>query len=182
MSQLARGVAANAENARFIASPLPVVLHVLGATLFCLLGALQFAPFTRGSRWHRVVGRVVFPAGVVAALSGLWMGLVYPLPLADAHPLLKGFRVVLGLGMVLTLVLGWRAILRRDIRAHRAWMVRSYAIGIGAGTQALIMVPWWLLFGKPAGIAYALLMGAGWALNLVVAEYRVRVPHRRPTA
>jgi len=170
MSQLVRGVGPNAENARFVASPLPIALHVLGATLFCVLGALQLAPFGRGSRWHRVVGLVVLPAGIVAAFSGLWMALVYRLPVAENHPLLKAFRLVLGVGMVLMLLLGWRAILRRDIGAHRAWMIRGYAIGMGAATQALVMVPWWLLLGKPTGITHALLMGSGWALNLVVAE------------
>jgi len=68
------------------------------------------------------------------------------------------------------LVLGSLAIRRRDFEAHRAWLVRSYAIGMGAGTQALVLVPWWLLLGKPSGITYALLMGLGWGLNLVVAE------------
>jgi len=32
------------------------------------------------------------------------------------------------------------------------------------------VVPLWLLFGKPTGITYALIMGAGWALNLCLAE------------
>ena len=34
------------------------------------------------------------------------------------------------------LVLGFTAIRRRDIPAHRAWMIRAYALGLGAGTQA----------------------------------------------
>lgn len=170
VAQLARGADINAENARFVGSPLPVVLHVLGATLFCVLGALQFAAPLRGGPWHRIAGRVALPAGLVAALSGLWMAFFYRLPAGEDHLLLKGFRLVLGVGMVLALGLGLRAIQRRDFAAHRAWMMRSYAIGIGAGTQALLMVPWWLLFGKPTGITYALLMGAGWLINLVVAE------------
>jgi len=178
VARLARGTIANADNARFVASPLPVVLHVIAATLFCVLGALQFAPTLRRPRLHRVVGRVVVPAGVVAAVSGLWMAFLYPLPTGEDHPLLKAFRLVLGVGMVLGLVLGFIAILRRDFAVHRAWMMRSYAIGIGAGTQALLLVPWWLLFGKPSGITYALVMGAGWAVNLVVAERLIRTDQR----
>lgn len=38
--------------------------------------------------------------------------------------------------MAACLVLGFTAIRRRDIAAHRAWMIRAYAIGLGAGTQA----------------------------------------------
>jgi uncharacterized membrane protein len=170
VAQLARGVAANAENARFVATPLPVVLHVIGATLFCVLGALQFAPTLRRPRWHRGAGYVVLPAGVVAALSGLWMAFLYPLPTGENHPLLEALRLVIGVGMLLALYLSFLAIRRRDFGAHRAWIMRAYAIGIGAGTQALMMVPWWLLFGKPTGITYALIMAVGWALNLCLAE------------
>ncbi len=170
LSQLASGAAESPENARFLASPVPITAHVLGATLFTVLGALQLTPSQRRPRWHRVVGRVVVPAGLVAALSGLWMTLLYPLPVGQDHPLLQALRLVLGLGMALALALGLVAILRRDFAAHRAWMVRSYAIGLGAGTQALILIPCLWLFGKPTGLAHALLMGAGWALNLVVAE------------
>jgi hypothetical protein len=182
ISQLARGVAVNAENARFVASPLPVVLHVIGATLFCVLGALQFAPTLQRPRWHRTAGYVVLPAGLVAALSGLWMAFLSPLPAGENHPLLEGLRLVLGVGMLIALVLGLLSIQRRDFRAHRAWMVRSYAIGMGAGTQALMMVPWWLLFGKPSGITYALIMGAGWALNVCVAERLIRTDFGLPPA
>ena len=37
--------------------------------------------------------------------------------------------------MAACLVLGVAAIRRRDIAAHRAWMIRAYAIGLAAGTQ-----------------------------------------------
>ena len=174
LSRLARGVPANAESVRFVATPLPVVLHIVGATLFCVFGALQFAPTLREQRWHRFAGRLVVPAGLVAALSGLWMAFFYELPAGEDDPVLKVLRLVFGVGMVVALVRGSLAILRRDFAAHRAWMMRGYAIGLGAGTQALIMVPWWLLFGKPIGPTRTLLMGAGWIVNLIVAERRWR--------
>ena len=51
LAQLARGATITVENARFFASPLPVVLHVLAVIPFSLLGALQFVPAFR--RLHR---------------------------------------------------------------------------------------------------------------------------------
>lgn len=74
-----------AENARFLDAPLPGVLHITAVTLFSLLGAFQFAPSLRRRlpRWHRRSGRLVVPAGLVAALSGLWMSQFYALPPAD---------------------------------------------------------------------------------------------------
>ena len=51
------------ETTRFHADPLPVVLHILSATWFALLGALQFSPPLRSTRWHRLSGRSLVPAG-----------------------------------------------------------------------------------------------------------------------
>jgi hypothetical protein len=56
-------------------------------------------------------------------------------------------------------------------------MMRGYAIGLGAGTQVFTHVPWFLLFGTPDELTRAILMGAGWVINLVVAEWVIR---RRP--
>ncbi|PRY45142.1 DUF2306 domain-containing protein [Umezawaea tangerina] len=178
VSQLAGGAAVTPDNARFFATPLPVVLHIIGASAYCVLGAFQFAPALRREhpRWHRVAGRVLVPAGLVAALSGLWMALFYPLPAFDGD-LVKVFRLVFGTGMVAALVLGFRTARRRDFRAHRAWMMRAYAIGQGAGSQAFTHLSWMAVFGDPTVFQRALLMLAGWVVNLAVAEWFIR---RRP--
>jgi len=176
------------ENARFFATPLPVVLHILGATPFCILGAFQFAPGFRRRKpgWHRVTGRLLVLCGLVAGFSGLWMTLFYPLYPRLQGELLYGLRLLFGSGMVLSLALGLRAILGRDVARHRAWMIRGYALGQGAGTQALILLPWSLSFGTPSTLTYELLMGAGWVINLAVAEWIIRrgsaTGRRRPTA
>jgi Predicted membrane protein (DUF2306) len=64
-----------AENARFVASPIPVTVHIVSVTVYSLLGALQFVPLLRRGRqnWHHIAGRILVPAGVLVALSGLWM-------------------------------------------------------------------------------------------------------------
>jgi Predicted membrane protein (DUF2306) len=63
---LAAGVPMTPENARFFASPLPVVLHIVGAGLYLVLGAFQFVPAIRrrAPGWHRRVGRVLVGAGI----------------------------------------------------------------------------------------------------------------------
>jgi uncharacterized membrane protein len=172
---LATGETVTLANARFFAHPLPVQLHIVGASLFCVLGALQFWPGFRHRfvRWHRVAGRIAAPAAIVAGLSGLWMNQFYPYGPNDGL-LLYFFRLLFGVGMILTMVLGVAAILRRDVARHRAWIMRSYAIGVGAGTQALTQLPWILAVGQPGEFPKALLMGAAWVLNLGVAEWLIR--------
>ena len=53
-------------------------------------------------------------------------------------------------------------------------MTRGYAIGLGAGTQVFTFLPWTLLFGVPGEAMHAVLMGAGWVINLAVAEIVIR--------
>ncbi len=179
---LAAGTAITPENARFIAMPLPVVLHIISATLFCILGAFQFAPGFRRRRpgWHRIAGRVLVASGFVVGLSGLWMTQFYPLRLQHLQgDLLYGVRILVGSGMILCIALSLAAIMRRDIARHRAWMIRGYAIGQGAGTQVLVLLPWALIFGTPSDLNRDILMSAAWVINLAVAEWIIRRRTRR---
>ncbi len=176
LAQLAGGATITPENARFFAAPLPVLLHIPAVIVFSMLGALQFSPGFRRRRngWHRAAGRILIPCGLVAALSGLWMTQRYPWPSGDGQ-LLYIERLVFGSAMVLSIALSVTAILRRDFVSHGQWMLRAYAIGLGAGTQALTHLPWFVLVGtKPSEGPRAVLMGAGWVLNVVVAEWIIR--------
>ena len=168
-------------NARFVASPIPVTVHIVSVILYSLLGALQFVPSLRRGRpsWHRIAGRILVPAGVLVALSALWMNFFYARPPGDGESLVV-VRLIVGSLMLASIVLAVLAIRRRDFTSHGAWMTRGYAIALGAGTQVLTMLPWVLIFG-PIGAADELprtvLMTAGWVINLAVAEYVIR---RRP--
>ncbi|WP_307429841.1 DUF2306 domain-containing protein [Pseudarthrobacter defluvii] len=62
------------DNARFFDSPVPVLIHIPTVTLYLVLGAFQFVPsLRRGNRgrasWHKLAGRILVPAGLLAALS-----------------------------------------------------------------------------------------------------------------
>ena len=179
LTQLAFGAEITPENARYFDSPLPVVLHIVSVSVFAILGAFQFLPgLRRRRRWHRVAGRIVAPSGVVGALTGLWMTLFYPRPANDSD-LLASIRIVVVLYMLVSLVLGFAAIRRRDFVRHRAWMIRGYAIGMGAGTQVFTLLPWTVVAGTPGALPRALLMAAAWGINAVLAEWIIRRPARR---
>jgi hypothetical protein len=175
LAQLAGGAKVTAENARFFAQPIPVILHVLAVIPFSILGAFQFSPgFRRRHRpWHRAAGRVLGICGLVAALSGLWMAHFYAWPQGDGYGVYIE-RLVFGTAMAFSIVAGIRAAVRRDFKTHGAWMIRGYAIGMGAGTQVLTHLPWFIFVGKPGEAARTVLMGAGWVINVLVAEWIVR--------
>jgi len=180
------GVEITADNARFFAAPLPVVLHIISTVIYCVLGAFQFSPSFRRRKpnWHRVAGRILIPCGLVVALSGLWMTQFYPLanypPVNFDGPVLYAIRLLVGSAMALCLCLGFAAIRKRDISHHRAWMMRSYALGLGAGTQVFTHLPMFLFPSIQGELARTLCMGAGWAINLAVAEWLISRERRRP--
>lgn len=177
LTDLATGTATPA-TARFHAAPLPVVIHVLAATWFAVAGAFQFSPTLRRSRWHKWSGRSIVPMGLGAALSGLWMTLTYPWANADGKAVYAA-RLIFGTAMALSLVLGVTTVLNRNFQAHRAWMLRAYAIGMGAGTQVFTHLPWFILFGQPTEGPRAVLMIGAWVINLVVAEALIAKDKRR---
>jgi uncharacterized membrane protein len=172
--QLAGGPAVIPADHRFAGFPLPLVVHIVGATTYALVGILQFLPRFRRRHltWHRRAGRVLAVAGLLVAISGLWMTLFYE-PQPGTGDLLYVLRLVFSSAMAACLVLGFTAIRHREIAAHRAWMIRAYALGLAAGTQAFTEGIGGAIFGTGV-LAADLAKGAGWVINLAVAEWAIR--------
>jgi uncharacterized membrane protein len=185
LGELASGAPETPANARFVQSPFPVVVHIVGALVYALVGIGQFLPTLRRRNlaWHRFAGRyLLVPAGLAVAGSGLWMAAFSHIPAPDGFGL-QISRYLVGLGMIAYLALGVAAAVRRDIPAHRGWMIRAYALALGAGTQVLTSIPPFLIFGAPDEFWRLVQMDAGWLINIVVAELviaRMRRPALRP--
>ncbi len=174
--ELGSGAQITPDNARFFTAPLPIVLHIISFTIYCILGAFQFATSFRSRKpnWHRAAGWILVPCGLCAALTGLWMTQFYPTknypPVNFDGPVLYAMRLLIGSAMALFICLGFAAILKRDIQNHRVWMMRGYALGLGAGTQVFTHIPMFLFPNIQGELARTLCMGAGWAINFVVVE------------
>jgi uncharacterized membrane protein len=165
-------------NPRIDASPAPLVLHVVAAAVFAVVGAFQFPGRLRRRHraWHRLAGRVLVAAGLAVAGSGLWMTLSYPD--APGGAMLWTVRLVVGSTMATCLILGITAIRRRDVAAHRDWMIRAYALAVAAGTQAFTQGIGEGLVGT-SDLSTALSVTSGWVINLAVAEWIIRRPGLR---
>ncbi len=172
-------------DSRFTTAPVPVVVHIVSAVPYAVVGAFQFSASLRRRhpRWHRRAGRILVALGLAVALSALWMTLFYA-----RHPgngeLAYVFRLAFGSGMAASIILGFAAIRRGDVDRHRAWMTRAYALALGAGTQVFTQGIGSAVFGT-SELVRDLMLGAGWIINLAVAELVIsRHVHRRsrPTA
>ncbi len=172
--QLAGGPEVMPYDERFAGFPALLVVHIIGAALYALVGVFQFVPRFRRRHltWHRRAGRVLALAGLLVAGSALWMTLLYSQK-PGTGDLLYVLRLVFASAMAACLVLGFTSIRRRDIDAHRAWMIRAYAIGLAAGTQAFTEGIVTGIFGAGV-ISGDLAKGAGWVINLAIAEWAIR--------
>jgi uncharacterized membrane protein len=177
--QLTGGPEAIPADDRFAQFPAPLVVHIVGAVLYVLVGVLQFVPRIRRRHltWHRRAGRLLAAAGLAVAGSALWMTLLYDQK-AGTGDLLYVLRLVFASAMAACLILGFTAVRRHDITAHSAWMIRAYAIALAAGTQAFTEGIGDAVFGA-GELRGDLAKGAGWVINLAVAEYAIRRPARR---
>jgi uncharacterized membrane protein len=175
--ELAGGPHLMPANPRITASPLPVIVHIVCALLYAVLGAFQFSTGLRRRwpAWHRVGGRALVVLGLAVAFSGLWMTAFYPR--APGGALAYAFRLAFGSGMAASIILGFNAIRRGDVGRHRAWMARAYALALGAGTQAFTLGIGHGVFGT-SEIITGLMLGAGWVINLAVVEYVIRARPR----
>lgn len=163
---------------RFAAEPWLAALHIIGATSFVTLGAFQFVPSLRRGAWHRIAGRVLSGLGIAAALAGTLMALRWaPKPFDSAA--LNAVRTVVAIAMVTFVVLGVVEARRRRFDAHAGWMLRAYALFLGAGTQVLTAGFTALPFMKPylSENLNTVTMTAGWVINALVAEWMLRKPH-----
>jgi hypothetical protein len=176
LTQLSLGVV-NSESARYFAAPLPLVLHIVSVTAFGIIGAFQFSPVFRKRKpqWHRVCGRILILTGLLAALTGLWMTQFLP-PASYDGKILYLFRLIVGMAMILFIVLGVYFIRRRNFLRHGAWMIRAYALGLGAGTQVFTHIPFFVFPSIQGVTARTIFMGLGWGLNVIVAEWIIRRP------
>lgn len=184
IGEIATGAAETSANARFVRMPLPIVLHIAGALVYSIVGAFQFLPGLRKRHlvWHRFAGRyLLVPTGLIVAASGLWMTASYDMLPADGVAL-EVSRYIVGALMLAFIALGVAAIARRDVAAHGPWMIRAYALAMGAGTQVITSGPFLLIFGEPDVFWRVVQMDAGWIINIVVAEWviaRRRASSRR---
>jgi uncharacterized membrane protein len=153
-------------------------LHIAGGGLALLLSPLQFAARVRvrAPRLHRAVGRVVLAGILVGGAAGAVLSTTNV-----AGPVGTAGFGLLAVAWVGCALIALAAIRRRDIAAHRRWMVRAFALTYAAVTLRLwlgVMIGAQVSQGvapDPAfDRAYAIVPFLCWVPNLVVAELYLR--------
>lgn len=153
---------------RFAQIPLLAAFHVLGSGIALLIGGFQFLPGLRARRTglHRWLGRIYLSAVLIGGIGGIALAGRADGGLAGQF----GFSLL----AVLWLLSGWQAyaaIRRRDIPAHRVWMIRNFSLTFAAVTLRIYLG----LAQGPAGISfdafYPVVAWLAWVPNLIIAEW-----------
>jgi uncharacterized membrane protein len=157
-------------DARPRAIPLLFVIHAFAGGMALLSGPLQFnrALFDRWRHLHRVLGRIYVWAIGVASLGGLGSAILF-----DVEITARILLGVLALLWLATTLIAFVRIRAGQVAAHRAWMMRSFALSFFFVTFSF-WVPGLASTSLPQAISYPLAVFLSWSLNLLVAEIWVR--------
>ena len=155
-------------------------VHITGG-MACLVAALPlFSKRLLAARpaVHRALGWAYVASVLLLVVpTGLFLS-----PTARGQTAGPAGFMVIGLSLLVCTAMGLRHVLRRDFVAHRAWMVRSYAMAATALSFRVVFV---VLSRIPVARAYEISVWLSWGIAALVAEAwieRSRTRTRRTTA
>lgn len=154
-----------------------VYLHVFGAAVALMLGPLQFRALlrVRSPGWHRWLGGTYLALGVgVGGLSGF----------ALALNAFGGAWSRTGFGALAVLwiasgAMAVKCIGQGDVRGHRRWMTRNFALTLAA-VMLRLYLPASIVSGLSLEVAYPVVAWLCWVPNLVLAEWLLNRAARDP--
>ena len=153
--------------------PLIFPLHMVAGGLALLLVPLTL--YVRGSKWHKIAGRVSAVDIFVAGTTAIPVALNYPVTKISA----AGFATQ-GLVWMVLLSLGIWHIRNGRVFAHRACMLMMAAVTSGALFFRVYLGLWkWVWGFKYFYFFYAVDAWIAWGLPLMVMVVWLRSPHGR---
>lgn len=159
----------------FATAPAAMALHLGGGVVALIVGAFQVnsrlrARFLSAHRW---LGRTYVVAVAIGGVAG------FVLALSSFGGLVTHF----GFGLMAVCWVGttfnaYRHIRNGNVDAHRAWMLRSYALSL-SGVTLRVYLGLSTAMGVEFVAAYPALSWLCWVPNLLVVEWFVRSrPHK----
>ena len=150
----------------FLARPWGIYPHALIGAIALVIGPFQFNRrlMLRRRRLHRAMGRVYVIGALLTGVVGTYMAWY-----AFGGPWTQVGFAALGIGLLFTTIKAFTSIRAGDVRTHRRWMIRSFALLFAAVTLRIELPILIGIFGafEPA---YRVVAWSCWVPNLLVAE------------
>ncbi len=145
--------------------------HIYLGGISLLVGWSQFSKRIRGNRLtlHRLLGKIYVVTVLVSAIAGFYVALFANGGIVSQ----LGFSF-LAIGWFYTTLNGYTTIKKKNIEAHRKWMIRSYAFTLAAVTLRLWLPTLPSILGIPFSEAYIIISWLCWVPNIIFAEIYIR--------
>ena len=160
---------ADALDVRYIQHRWVSFLHIVPGVLFLTLAPLQFVARIRQRRIsiHRGLGRFLATCAAISGVIVLVLNIIFP---SFGGISTQTATIFFGVIFLFSLAMAIRHILRKEVRQHREWMIRTFALAVGVATVRVFF----LLLGVITGLSFEETFGAsfwlGFGVNLLIAE------------
>lgn len=163
-------------NAGFEEYPNITLAHVGPGLLYLALAPLQFLKSIRSKypQFHRWSGRLLVVLSLILGAAAVVIGVLFPYSGVIEQVIIAFF----GTFFLAAAVNGFLCARRKNFKAHREWMMRSFAIGLAIVTMRLIFVPILIIIGSPtvedAQLWSIVSFTIAFCLHWAVAEWWIR--------
>jgi uncharacterized membrane protein len=164
-------------DAGFVLNPLLTLAHIIPGALFMVLGPLQFVGRIRARHlWlHRLLGRTYVAASVVVGVSAL----VLTFNVAIGGAVETAATLVFAPLFLFALGKAVYHARRHEIRLHREWMIRAFAIGLAVATMRPLIGLFFGLTTFTPQQFFGYVFWIGFTLHVIVAELWIRATRPR---
>jgi len=145
------------------------IVHRLFGAVYLVIGLMQFNPSFRRKRpqLHRSLGKLFMIFSITGAITGILFALLVPFAGAlEAIPI-----IMFGGFMGYAIYRAYVHIRRGEVMLHRAWVARSYAIGLGVATiRVFYLVLQYTTSNLDQRDMFMVAVWAGWIITLGLVE------------
>ena len=168
---------ADALGVRYIEHPWVSIFHIVPGVLFLTFAPLQFIARIRQRRisLHRGSGRILATFAAISGVLALVVNFLFP---AFGGISTQAAVVFSGVLFLFSLSMAIRHILRKEVRQHREWMIRTFVLALSVATQRVFLVLFSLLTGLSLEEVFGTSFWLGIGVNLVVAEVWINYTRR----
>lgn len=159
----------DAFDVRYIEHPWVSLLHIVPGVLFLTFAPLQFVARIRRRRIsiHRGSGRILATCAAITGVLALVVNFLFPAFGGISTQSAVVFASVL---FLFSLSMAICHILRKEVRQHREWMIRTFALAMSVATQRIFIGLLTALTESGFEEVFGTAAWLGIGVNLLVAE------------
>ncbi len=164
-------------DVRYVQHPWVSLLHIVPGLLFLTLAPLQFVARIRQWRIsvHRGLGRVLATSAAITGVGALVVNFLFP---AFGGISTQAATAFFGVIFLFSLAMAIRHIRRKEVRLHREWMIRTFALAMGAASIRVFIPLLIVLTGLGLEEVFGASFWLGFGVNLLVAEVWINYTRR----